>query len=139
MRVTLLFLGALLTASGCSHLILQDHDSAATQAAKVATRIPLGLVTLGLSEMQIHEIKSERACQAEGGWYFMGGCREDSAENRNRAMMLMPAMMNANAQYFNRPVIVPSAPAYKPVQLPPRQTLNCTSQTIGSQTYTTCN
>lgn len=80
MRVTLLFLGALLTASGCSHLILQDHDSASTQAAKVATRIPLGLVTLGLSEMAIHEVRMGQECQAQGATYVpaiagTGGCR----------------------------------------------------------------
>lgn len=134
MRV-LLFLGALFTASGCSHLILQDYDSAPTVAAKVATRIPLGLATLGLSEMHIHEIKSERACQAEGGWYFMGGCRENSAENRNRAMMLMPAMMYSNAQYFNRPLPLSSPVIVQPL---PRQSLNCTSQTYGAQTLTNC-
>ena len=136
MRV-LLFLGALLLTTGCSHLILQDHDSTTTQAAKVAARIPLGLVTLGGSEMYIHEVKSQRACDAEGGWYFMGGCRENTAENRNRAMMLMPSMINANSRYFNHQITATPLPSMTPIQ--PNHSLICTSQSIGPQTFMTCN
>lgn len=138
MRSFLIFLGLPIILTGCSHLILHESDSTAQQSAKVAARVPLGLITLGLSELRISQIKDEKICQEEGGWYFMGGCRENSEANRNRAMFLMPGLMNATTQTFNRPIqapIIPPPALSQPVIRPP---ITCTTQTYGTQTYTNC-
>jgi len=142
MRSIVIFLAVLfISMSGCSHLILSDSDSTPERTGKVAARVLLFPVTLGLSEVRIMQIKEEIQCDAEGGWWFMGACRENSEANRNRAMMLMPGLMQSNSQYFNRPIQtpvmpVPSQPLYQPQ--PSRQPLNCTSFTQGGQTHTTC-
>ena len=46
-------LGLVLALTGCVGLALSPEDSGRMKAAKIATRIPLGLVTLGLSELDI--------------------------------------------------------------------------------------
>lgn len=142
MRSFVIFLAVLfISMSGCTHLILSDSDSTSERTGKVAARVLLFPVTLGLSEVRMMQVKERVQCEAEGGWYFMGGCRENSTENRNRAMMLMPGLMQSNSQYFNRPIQppvmpVPSQPLYQ--MQPSRQPLNCTSFTQGGQTHTTC-
>lgn len=137
---TMIVLALLLTVTGCSHLILKDYDSTAERTGKIAARVLLAPITLGMSELAIHEVKAEYACQDEGGWYFMGACRENSDANRNRAMMLMPGMMNSNSQYFNRTIPPPVVPApsqlYQPQQY--RPPVHCTTQTYGTQAYTNC-
>lgn len=139
MRSIGIFLGvALVTVSGCSHLILSDTDSTAERTGKITARVLLAPVTLGLSEVRIMQIKEEYACDAAGGWWFMGACRENSEANRNRAMMLMPGLMQSNSQYFNRPLPMPYTPAPIPSQPLARPPVTCTSQTYGTQTQTTC-
>ncbi len=48
---------SILTLSGCSHLIIRPDDSGGEVTAKIAARIPLGLITLGLSEANISKLK----------------------------------------------------------------------------------
>jgi len=123
----------LLSLSGCVNLILNDNDSTADRTGKIAARVLLAPITLGMSEVAIHDAKKERDCDAVGGWYFMGACRENSEANRNRAMMLMPGMMQSINQAAR-----PLPPPVVPAQPAPRQPLHCVSRTMGAQTYTDC-
>ncbi len=68
----------------------------------------------------------------------MGACRENSEANRNRAMLLMPSMINATTQTFNRPIIVPTIPAQAPLFVQPTRAVTCTTQAVGTQFFTTC-
>jgi hypothetical protein len=38
---------------GCAQLVVRDGDTMGSQVAKIATRVPLAVTTLGLSEVEI--------------------------------------------------------------------------------------
>jgi hypothetical protein len=85
MRSFLIFLGLLLVSSGCSHLILKDQDSTAVTTGKVAARVLLVPLTLGLSEAVIHEVRRGQECHDQGLTYFpafagTGGCGMNSIQ-----------------------------------------------------------
>jgi len=57
-------LGSLLLLQGCAGLILREHDSVGTKAAKVAARVLAWPVTLTLSEVVIGSIKQREELEA---------------------------------------------------------------------------
>lgn len=86
MRSFAIFLGALLiSVSGCSHLILKDYDSTVERTAKIAARVLLAPITIGTSEMAIHEVRMDQECRDQGLTYFpaiagTGGCGMNSVQ-----------------------------------------------------------
>jgi hypothetical protein len=86
MRSFVIFLAALLiSVSGCSHLILSDSDSTAERTGKIAARVLLVPMTIGLSEAVIHEVRMGQECQDQGLTYFpafagTGGCGMNSVQ-----------------------------------------------------------
>jgi hypothetical protein len=122
--------------SGCASLIIRDHDTAATTTGKVATRVILAPITLGMSEVFIADAKGEEQCMREGGWWFLGACR--APEARRDALYLAPAFMQS-IQRYQAPVqaYTPPAPSYTTPNLAPNR-FNCTSQQVGTTTYTNC-
>lgn len=77
-----------LTLQGCAGLILRDEDQSAVTAGKVATRVILGLATLGISEVFIEaekdreledvpvtEVVQQRALQLPRGILLIGNNR----------------------------------------------------------------
>lgn len=213
MRSIVIFLGLLLLfSSGCSHLILKDHDSAAATTGKVAARVLLAPITLGLIEAAIHEVRMGQECRAQGLTYFpafagTGGCdmnsvqyreynhrkmvereqarehnttsiiefcnttkapqdciaavradkelaaqrdmqerqieaQQDIAGEQSRSMALFgtgQALISGMNQGFNNMRLpMPHTPAPMPLQPLYRPPVNCTTQTYGAQTQTTC-
>lgn len=47
--------------TGCAGLILEPQDSVGMKAAKVSTRVLLGITTFGMSEVEIDSIQRHRA------------------------------------------------------------------------------
>ena len=48
----------LMLLTGCSHLYWRDTDSVGAKVAKTAVRVPLGVMTLGISEAKIGRAQS---------------------------------------------------------------------------------
>jgi hypothetical protein len=96
MRSLVIFLvSLLLSVSGCSHLILKDYDSTAERTGKIAARVLLVPMTLGLSEAAIHEVRMGQECREQGLTYFpaplaTGGCGMTRAQyaDYNQRMMI---------------------------------------------------
>ena len=51
----------LITISGCASLIVRDDDNAAVATGKVVSRLGLGVLTYGMSELAINQIKQQEA------------------------------------------------------------------------------
>lgn len=81
------FIALAIATSGCAGLILRPMDSAPAKTAKVATRVLVFPLTVGMSELKIHRIKQwERAYQIEAAAFE--ACRDAvGEENRRRACM----------------------------------------------------
>lgn len=73
----LLVLVTLTLQMGCSYLIVRDDDEADVVTGKVASRVALGLVTLGISEIEISQIEQKEAREAQ---------RQQMIENWNSAL-----------------------------------------------------
>lgn len=132
----LMFLLILLT--GCADLIVRDTDSTAEVTGKVAARTLLVPLTLGLSELGMSSVKARDICDRKGGWYFMGGCRDNSPETRHRAMLLAPMFMQSNLQ-SGQMMQQPLQPFPAGSSLPQSQPLRCTSYPLPNGTSTmTC-
>jgi hypothetical protein len=113
-RALILALGASLSVlGGCASLALRSYDNAGVTAAKVLARIPLGIATLGVSELAIEEaIRPSQGCNAACLAILLG------------AGMSRPA-----------PVYAPTYPVYVPTVQQPR---NCTSYPVGNTIQTNC-
>jgi len=91
------------TLSGCSTLVIQDHDTPLTITGKVAARVPFAILSIGTSEIIIRQ-EAERLDYIE--WYQSLSPRErDREDRRNRD---------------SAPLLIISPQPYRPYQLPIR-------------------
>lgn len=107
-------LGASLSVlSGCASLALRSYDNAGVTAAKVLTRIPLGVITLGVSELAIEEA-------------VHGPLRCDNDACRAAILGILGARMGQPA---------PTYPVYVPTVQQPK---SCTTYPVGNTIVTNC-
>ena len=101
------------TLSGCASLALRSYDNAGVTAAKVLTRIPLGVITLGVSELAIEEA-------------VHGPLRCDNDACRAAILGILGARMGQPA---------PAYPVYVPTVQQPK---SCTTYPVGNTIVTNC-
>jgi hypothetical protein len=144
---TLLAVFITLALTGCSSLILRDSDSNWETSGKVASRVILAPMTLGISELAIYHAREREQCEAQGLWWdnFWGRC--GTWADQERARQLAPAAMGLFNQYIQnmRPVAPPPVyqpPTLQPIVPLPSKPLNCQSWVLhttgGDIIQTTC-
>lgn len=98
--MTHVLLIASLLLSGCTSLMISDADSGLEKTGKVVARTLIAIPTFGLSEFRLQTQEATLECEERGGWYFMGACRANTQENRDRAMFMLPLMQQTLQQNF---------------------------------------
>ena len=93
-----ILIASLLLLSGCAvaDMMIQPEDSIPEVTGKVVFRTLMFVPSFGLTEFAIATEKRTRECESIGGWYFAGGCRANTQGNRDRAMMMLPYVMQNN-------------------------------------------
>lgn len=125
--MTHVLLIASLLLSGCTSLMISDADSGLEKTGKVVARTFIAIPTFGLSEFHLQTKEAELDCDQRGGWYFYGACRENTQENRDRAMMLVPLIQQSTWQ------------GVQALQQPTRHQSNCQNIATSGMTFsTTC-
>lgn len=161
MRILITLGITVLMTTGCASLAWHDDDSVEAKTGKTLARIPLGLATLGMSELAIERAEKEEvvrrekiACQERGmvlvyyrDTLHIVGCMTQqgfeamkAAEAANRpsinpfAAMLLLQAMQAPPSHSYQPL---PAPSFTPIPAP-RRPLNCMSNAVGNSVYTNC-
>jgi hypothetical protein len=121
---------------------LHPHDSAWGDAGEVAIRVVIAPLTLGTSELILMaDEKYQKDKQARQDWLNRMGPEERSRQDRrDAAAMLGLGMALSGSRPFQSLAPSNQAPAYPIMPLPQidRPSMNCTSNTVGQQTYTNC-
>src|SRR3990167_11543900 len=98
-----ILLSALLLLSGCSTLVIQDHDTPLTVTGKIAARVPFAILSVGTSEIIIRQ-EAERLAYIE--WYQSLSEHDQDREDRRR--------------HHSAPLFIISPQPYQFYQLPIR-------------------
>lgn len=125
-------LSGMLEISGCSGLILRDNDSTLETTGKVFTRVLGCAATFCTSEIIVSAIKDHEERDEENRNYvrwFRSLSPEQQERERDRQAHLDAARIQALGMIVGSGVFAPT----------PRLQTNCTTNRIGSQSYTNCN
>jgi hypothetical protein len=135
---------------GCA-LAWQPTDSGGVKAGKLAARIPLGIASLGLSELIISkETQRERDWQAaaarrahreqltaEVEHWKAAAISASTDADRQLALTLFQAAREDLAAFDQPPPLAP-APAPAPLVIQQPAPRNCNSQVLNGQVFTHC-
>ena len=143
--------------SGCSSLVLRDDDTTAQKSGKVATRIVLGIATLGLSELDIKNARKEIEARDDLEKYrdvLNRRIQEGKLTVYEAERLFRSAVDDANRQLAQRKdsgdvlqavgaglmmsgqAMQNAGPSYSAP--PPPQIIRCTTSRMGNTLFTTC-
>lgn len=156
----LIVLLACILMTGCTGLLIRDDDNAGVIAGKVAVRIPLVFLTIGVSEIKLTEIKNQQEQHAyweayweryarlspEGrAWADARRAEQERAADR-QAMVTAAFLAGGGFRPYQLPQYsapmpqarTPIVPTYNPYWTPYKPTINCRSYRVGETTETHC-
>jgi hypothetical protein len=136
------------------YVIVRDDDSVLEKTGKVTARVLLGVATVGLSELGVENAKDdERRAQERADferWWAQASPNERAAyQERMRAILPIFQLYQQNQAGWDafeqqRLLQQQQRRTLQDLELRqsmtplPRMPLNCTSDRIGKQTFTTC-